>query len=84
VIQVGFDQPVQATSFFPDGSAKQSPTREPVWPTSRDSCFVVMFPGFLEQLDKVQPVDLDAVGGWPGSAVCSSFTAEHASMKLIR
>ena len=50
VIRVGFDQPVRATSILCDGLAEKCPNRERLGlPTAS---YVVMFPGFLVQLDK--------------------------------
>jgi hypothetical protein len=80
VIRVGFDQPVQATSFFPDGSAKQSPTRE-MCGLPAVSCFVVMFPGFLEQVDKFSLWTwMQLVAGLDRSVL--ALPAGHASMKV--
>jgi hypothetical protein len=80
VIRVGFDQPVQATSVFPDGSAKQSPTRE-MCGLPAVSCFVVMFPGFLEQVDKFSLWTwMQLVAGLDRSVL--ALPAGHASMKV--
>ncbi len=80
VIQVGFDQPIQATSI----SVNRGPStvsREPAWGLNNDT-FVVMFPGFLVQLDKVSLWTwMQLVAGLDGSVLV--LTAEQASMKLI-
>ena len=87
VIQVGFDQPIQATSIHSDGSAgsvnrgPSTVSREPAWGLNNDT-FVVMFPGFLVQLDKVSLWTwMQLVAGLDGSVLV--LTAEQASMKLI-
>ena len=85
VIQVGFDQPIQATSIHSDGSAgsvnPSTVSREPAWGLNNDT-FIVMFPGFLVQLDKVSLWTwMQLVAGLDGSVLV--LTAEQASLKLI-
>ena len=77
VIRVGFDQPVRASRFL-CGSTKKSLDREKLGllPTAS---YVVMFPGFLVQLDKHSLWTwMQLVAGLDSSVL--ALTAEPASM----
>ena len=80
VIRVGFDQQVQATSIHSEGTATQRPNREALGLPAAD--FVVMFPGYLVQVDKSSLWTwMQLVAGLDGSVL--ALTAEQAGMKAI-
>jgi len=80
VIRVGFDQQVQATRIHSEGTATQGPNREALGLPAAD--FVVMFPGYLVQVDKSSLWTwMRLVAGLDRSVL--ALTAEQANMKAI-